>query len=103
MSKHETVQGYFVVLSEEERQEIALAMKLNSGRAGVFKQKGELISTIQKHESLDREKMHVIEVSVPHTCITNLNHAKFGIKSGQGVTITKIESFSDAMRGFETR
>jgi hypothetical protein len=103
MMNDEKIEGYFVVLNEEEKQEIARAMKLNNGRAGVFKEKKELISTLQKHESLNKEKMHVIEVSVPPSCITNLNCTKFGIKCAQGVTVTKIESFSEAMRGIEIR
>ena len=92
----EHVNGYFVVMDEEETRQIAVAQALSSGRAGVFYEKKALITTLQKHP-IDTKNVYIVEVNVPRSSIANANCIKFGIKSG-GHPITKIESYDDAIK-----
>ena len=97
----EPILGYFVILDEMEKTQLAQDMKLGAGRGGVFYEKKELISTLQKNSALNHQKMHVVEVSVPKHCVISPNCIKFGIKHGHEIPINKIESFTDAMREFQ--
>ena len=93
----EPIQGYFVILDEDERKKIEESRKLEGGRAGVFKQKETLIDVLQSNKALKDKHMHIVEITAPTHCITNLSHEKFGIKGVHEITIKKIEPFEEAL------
>ena len=76
-------------------------MKVNTGRAGVFYKKEELLSTIKANTALQDREMLLVEVTVSQKNMINPNGKKFGIKCGEGIPIRKIESFADAAKEFE--
>lgn len=98
----EPIQGFFVILDEEERKLMAQQMRLHEARGGIFYKREELLSTLQTNEVLKSKEMHIISITVPQNAITNPNCKKFGIKRGEEIVITKIESFKDAVKEFNT-
>jgi len=81
------ITGYFVAMGEEIKEKT----RLLAGRSGVFFEKETLIQTILGRESLEKEKLLIVEIEANTQQIANANKEKFGIKAN--VMVKKVEKF----------
>ncbi len=90
-----SLNGFFVVLDDEEKTEIKNTKKANRQRAGVFYEEKDLIDTISQQKCLKGKKVLLVEVNIPnpHKSVTSPNHKKFSIKCGQGIPVTKYKDW----------
>lgn len=85
--------GHFVIMGEEEIDQIKKAKVLNAGRSGIYYEKSTLINTLKNNPALKGKEMHIVEILVPNHAISSTNQNKFGIRNGKNIPIIKIQPF----------